>query len=503
MDLKAELSKTNRGMLLWDEAHDDLLKTKPEKVKKGAFDHPYQLLKHTDEFKKVLITEDQEPQVVVLADTDVLSVFKWDPARTPTFYLAGGYKKICFDPMDNQSLKVGILTAGGNAPGLDTIVDSLVKHQFSLWSLNKNHGDAPYELDENGYPRNLKIYGIRGGYTGLVELKPGDPESEKQWLLDLHPRITDSWPLRGCTSLHTLRGKMENNPAEFDNFIETLTAKVKALGLNILYTLGGNGTMKVAGVLAEKLGDQCLVIAGPKTMDNDINFTDFTFGFRTTSDNAIKFLSDFHRETETTERLGIVELFGAASGFVALHAAYACGEVDYVLIPEMVGDTVESALTEFNKMLDSLTKRIRKRRHALLVIAETATIKICSALQNETQPQAKLMEFSQGITDFKEKAFEVVVAKIKEKKLGVGILVSQPKHLIRATPPNGFDIDLCKYTGKLMVDTALGGFTGCSVHLWQGNYVLVPLVTAIEDVKNVDIDSYYFKSTQEKYLLYE
>ena len=83
--------------------------------------------------------------------------------------------------------------------------------------------------------------------------------------------------------------------------------------------------------------------------------------------------------------------------------------------------------------------------------------------------------------------------------IGYGILTNEPRHLIRSTPPNTFDIDLCKYTGKLMVDAALAGYTDCAVNLWQNEYVLVPLATATAKLKEVNIASYYFLSMMEKY----
>ncbi|MFQ6044594.1 MAG: hypothetical protein ACE5PV_27390, partial [Candidatus Poribacteria bacterium] len=102
-------------------------------------------------------------------------------------------------------------------------------------------------------------------------------------------------------------------------------------------------------------------------------------------------------------------------------------------------------------------------------------------------------------------AFNDLVGYFKENLRGChkthGVFAIQPRHLIRGTPPNSFDLDLCKYTGKLMVDTALAGYTQCAVNLWQGRYVLVPLATAIERLKQVDVSGYYFISMMEKYFI--
>jgi 6-phosphofructokinase 1 len=384
---------------------------------------------------------------------------------------------------------------------------------------------------------------------------------DAHWLVDLHPRITDSWVNRGCSSLHALRTDSFNlqkgeEKKKFEHFIHTMAENVRKLKLDVLYTIGGNGTMAVADALGEKLqidgGKPCVVVAGPKTMDNDINFTDVTFGFRTTIDNAIHFLRDFHREAETLERVGIVELFGAASGFVALHAAYASGDADYVLIPEMMGDTVGSARQELEKMVKRIKDRVAKHGHALLVVAEGATIlanaviladreerkgrvlaqlqdldegvkqlvsgqteeigisvrgnleMLSKLIQSSSSPSiaddTKMGEYRHGMKMEQEKAFTNLVDYVKRTS-GRSVFFSQPRHLIRATPPNGYDIDLCKYTGKLMVDTALSGYTRTAVNLWQGRYMLVPLETAVASLKRVDTKDYYYITMWERYFL--
>ncbi len=433
--------------------------------------------------------------ISVLADYDVLSVFVKNDAWSdlPRFLVAGARQTYCLDP---TRLTAGVLTAGGNAPGLDAIVDSLVKRQFLLGTERCKRGGG--QLTEQGFPRGLKFYGIVGGYRGLQDLASAN---DGRWVMKLHPRVTDAWAERGCSSLHALRTETYHpNVPEFQSFIDNLAQGVRKLGLDILYTVGGNGTLTVADALGKRLLDDdckpCLVVAGPKTMDNDVNFTDVTFGYRTTVDNAIRLLRDFHREAETLERIGIMELFGAGSGFVALHAAYASGEADYVLIPEMMGETVESAREELEKAIKRVKLRADKKGHALLVVAEGATIKAQSAIVKDTE----LESFRQGIKQEQEKAFADLVDYVK-LKTGYSVFFSQPRHLIRATSPNGFDTDLCKYTGKLMVDTALSGFTRCAVHLWQGNYVLVPLETAVAKLKRVDTAEYYFITMWEKYLL--
>jgi 6-phosphofructokinase 1 len=546
-------------VLLLNEKESRLITTKCEQLKQiaaeGHIEHPLVGKLPPDAFVPL------NASIPVLADDDVLSVFRKCHAcsHLPQFSLAGARETYKLDP---SRLSVGVLTAGGNAPGLDAIVDSLVKRQFSLGTEQCKKTDIALTAEK--YPPELKFYGIVGGYRGLLELEDA---TNRRWVRQLHPRETDAWATRGCSTLHALRTnsyalesddekERESAQKEFEGFVNTLAEKVRKLRLDILYTIGGNGTLMVADALGKKLldgsGAPCLIVAGPKTMDNDINFTDVTFGFRTTVDNAIQFLRDFHREAETLERVGIVELFGADSGFVALHAAYASGEADYVLIPEMMGGTIKSASDELQKAIAHIRDRLEKKRHAMLVVAEGATTRAYEAMMSDAEERKRricagleemenlagplmteqtaaarekvrasfvasaesikeltpgqvsdtsaLKGFQHGRKKEQEKAFAELVEYIK-RIIGHDVFFSQPRHLIRATPPNGFDMDLCKYTGKLMVDTALSGFTRCAVHLWQGNYVLVPLETAVAKLKRVDTSGYYFMSMWEKYLL--
>jgi len=288
---------------------------------------------------------------------------------------------------------------------------------------------------------------------------------------------------------------------DFGIFIKKLVANIRKLDLDILYTVGGNGTLKITDIIAEELqkdgGKPCTLVSGPKTMDNDINFTDVTFGFRTTVDNATKIIRDIHREAETLERIGIVELFGADSGFVALHSGYASGEADYVLIPETMGNDFNGICLEMEKTIKQLKKRVEDKHHALLIVAEGATGRAKAYIKNNPD---FVKSFEHGDEDEKAQNFAALAEHIK-KICKTKVFSNQPRHLIRATPPNCFDTDLCKYTGKLMVDTALAGYTRCSVQLWQNNYVIVPLETAIAELKKVDTTEYYFTSMREKYLL--
>ncbi len=489
MGLKEQLFKTRRGKTLWNEHTDSLIQFAVERRETGVR-IPHPSAEEIDE--KTFLTDDAT--IAVLSDIEILEIFQecgW--RELPRFLLAGARRELRLPPAE---LKVGVLTAGGNAPGLNVIVDSIVKHQFALGTeYCRQHGITL----RKGFPPDLQFTGIIGGYRGLLNLD--QEQTDRDWTIELNPLVTDAWTHLGCSNLHALRA--ERRP---DNIVR-MAVNVQKLDLDILYAIGGDGTLRAAGQLADKLkefGHKCLVVTGPKTMDNDINFTDYSFGFRTTVDNAIQMLRDFHREAETLERVGVVQLFGAGSGFVALHTAYASDDADYVLIPEALGETVGSTLAELERCVERIKKRREKRNHALLVVAEGAVpiLKVALDAQKAGQPPtAKVAEqFTQGAREKLDNAFLGLMEYFKQH-IAPDIFYVQPRHLIRATPPNGFDIDLCKYTGRLMVDTAMAGYTACTVNLWQGNYVLVPIETAVAGLKKVNTYDYYYNSMTEKYRL--
>lgn len=434
--------------------------------------------------------------VPVIDDPIVTEEFNRRGIKVPSFALAGARDWYRLRP---GRLTVGILTAGGNAPGINTVIDSIVKRHSLLATKAgaKQRGD--------GSICGVSFWGYRGGYTGLVE-------SDR---IPLHVRQTDEASLQPGSMLGIRRGLTPDQLAKQNSIAEReaqvqiaarLACGVSRDQLDILYVIGGNGTITGANALCEQLRVGKIfgrhhfpvrVVAAPKTMDNDVHFTDVTFGFRTTVQNAVDVIQRIHLEAETCGRIAVVELFGASSGFVALHASYASGEVDYVLIPEMIGTTAKEKERAIESATMRMAERFKSRGHALLVVAEGATVRLHTALG----------QFTHGSQEAKREAFDELVTCFRARlttrlcKQMPHVFASQPKHLIRSTPADSSDVDLCKQTGKLMVDAALAGMGQCVVCLWHGRFVLVPMHLAAMQPKRVDISGYYFLSMVEKYLL--
>ena len=424
--------------------------------------------------------------IPVLHDWDTMQVFMHNDCieAYPRFLRAGEQSEYRFNP---TKLKVGILIAGGIAAGLNMVVDSIVKRHFSLAT----------QLAKR-VPNTIRIYGYDGGYKGMMEgrkclLAPSNGAArEADYPTDPPTRVTDPFALsEGSRLLKAGRGKELTDKDEIRTFALEHAKKIVADELDILYVIGGNGTLGWSGHIYEALeGIQnhkpIAIVGGPKSMDNDTFFTDATFGFRTAVDQATDFVLAIHADASSQDRLGLLEVFGAGTGWVALHACYDSGEGDEVLIPERMPEDQKDYDDFLKGILDYVEDRLEDKGHAVLVVAEGA-----------------MPGYRFGDSDAKAKAFETLFSKIKQsygldrKKSGkepFSISDVRTRYLVRSTPPNTYDIELCKVTGKLMVDTALAGFTGCAVHRWQNDYVLVPFRTATERLKRVPIWDYFLQT---------
>jgi 6-phosphofructokinase 1 len=414
--------------------------------------------------------------VPAVHDWDVLEVFREQGMveLVPRFYLAGERNAYFFDP---RKVTVGILIAGGPAAGLNMVIDSIVKRHFALAT----------QMLGSGEQHEVRVYGYHGGYKGFGE----NAKETKVWLAPSrttlrqakrYPEVSkvwfsDDWATDPGVRLTTARDKPLQEPRARRDLALRHAGVVHGEELDILYVVGGEGTLSWAHAICQAVASKpetrrVVVVGGPKTMDNDVNFTDATFGFRTAVDNAAQFIRTIHTAAESMNRLGIIELFGAASGFVALHAGYVSGVADYVMIPE-------PPHPDEDEVLDYLAERKRRKGHAVVVVAEGA-----------------LHSFRQGNVQEKEEAFNSFVRKCRDRFGAVADV--RARYLMRDTAPTTFDLDLCKWSGKLMVDTALAGFTGCTVNLWQGDFVLVPFETATARLKQVVPWSYYLQTLRDR-----
>src|SRR5580765_1702880 len=246
------------------------------------------------------------------------------------FELAGPRAKLFFDP---KQTRAGIVTCGGLCPGLNNVIRSLF--------LELHYG---YGVGE--------VLGFRGGYSGLDPACGAEP-------VKITPQFVDGIHQKGGTILGSSRG-----PVDIGRAVENLIAR----GVNILFTVGGDGTQRGGNDLfqeARKRGHALSVVGVPKTIDNDVGFVSRTFGFFTAIEEAARVLDCAHTEAcSVPGGIGLVKLMGRHAGFVTAGATVASQDVNFALIPEVA--------FELEAFLAALKRRMLAKPHAVIAVAEGA-----------------------------------------------------------------------------------------------------------------------------------
>lgn len=371
-------------------------------------------------------------------------------ASTLYFQEAGPREKIFFDP---AKTKVGIVTCGGLCPGLNDVIRAIV---MELWY---------------GYGvRN--IVGIPYGLEGFI------PEKYGHQLIDLTPDFVSTIYMLGGTVLGSSRGAQD-----FDKIADFLYEK----GINLLFVLGGDGTMKAARSISNAVKEHNLtlsVIGVPKTIDNDINFVEQSFGFVTAVDEATKAIAAAHTEAVGMNNgIGIVKLMGRESGFIATHATVSLSLVNFVLVPE-----AEFVLHGEGGLLPALEERLIHRHHAVIVVAEGAGQYL---MQETGQKDSSGNIILQDIGQYLQKEIK---AYFKERDFPVVIKYIDPSYMVRAVPANADDRVYCGFLGRLAVDAGMSGKTEMAVSRLMGRYVHLPFELVTRQRRRLDITSQYWHS---------
>ena len=247
-----------------------------------------------------------------------------------TFERGGPREQIYFDPTNTRA---AIVTAGGLCPGVNDVIRAIVHELFFMYGVRQ-------------------VRGIRNGFAGL------NPANQLP-MIDLTPDTVRQIHERGGTVLGSSRGAQP---------VEVMVDALVREDIQILFAIGGDGTLKGAHAIFEEVqarGLKICVIGIPKTIDNDISFVSRSFGFDTAVSAAVESLRCAHVEASGHQNgVGIVKLMGRHSGFIAAHAALATGDVNFVLIPE-----VPFELEGAGGLLAALEKRLEARGHAVIVVA--------------------------------------------------------------------------------------------------------------------------------------
>jgi 6-phosphofructokinase 1 len=251
---------------------------------------------------------------------------------------------------------------------------------------------------------------------------------------------------------------------------------LEQMNIGLLFTIGGDGTLKGAQAIAEEIGRRGLkigVIGIPKTIDNDISYVQQTFGFETAVSEATEAIYSAHAEAEGARNgIGLVKLMGRQSGFIAAYATLANSDVNFCLVPE-----VRFTLDVF---LDALQKRLESRRHAVVVAAEGAGQDLMAATaERDASGNIKLGDIGIFLRDHINDHF-------KQAGMDVSLKYIDPSYTIRSMPANPHDSAFCLILGHNAVHAGMAGRTTMVVGNWKGEFTHVPIVAAVSQRKQID-----------------
>ena len=366
---------------------------------------------------------------------------------------------------------IGILTGGGDVPGLNPCIKAVVNRAI----------DEGYE-----------VLGIRRGWGGLLEFNPQEPGNFSKHFIPLDKQVVRTIDRSGGTILHTSRTnpskvKLKDEPEflrdpshlgaeESDlrprDFTPHVLKNLEDLGIEILVPIGGDDTLSY-GERLHREGVE--VIAIPKTMDNDVFGTDYCIGFSTAVTRSVQFIHQLRTSTGSHERIAVVELFGRNSGETSLISSYLAG-VDRALISEVPFDPERLA------KLVIQDKRANPSNYAMVTISEGAHML-----------GGKVIEYGEADAYGHRKlgGIGLMVGEALKKLTGEDIVYQQLAYLMRSGAPDAVDLMVSVNYAHMAMDLILDGVSGRMCALRDGTYTHVPISTITSGVKRVDVDELY------------
>lgn len=370
-------------------------------------------------------------------------------------------------------MKIGILTGGGDVPGLNPCIKEMVNRAI-----------------DNGH----EVVGIRRGWAGLLWIDRNEPDTIRKYIMPLNKATVRTVDRTGGTFLHTSRtnpGKVrvnevpdflrdpdhkdaeESDPRPRD-FTPHVIKNLEHLGVDVLIPIGGDDTLS----FGEKLHSNGFpVIAIPKTMDNDVYGTDYCIGFSTAVTRSVQFIHQLRTSAGSHERICIVELFGRNSGETSLISSYLAG-VDRALISEIPFDPEKLA------ELVMRDKNNNPSNYAMVTISEGAHMiggKVIEFGEADAYGHRKLG----GIGQITEEA-------IKELT-GQNTIYQKIAYLMRSGAPDALDLMVSFNFANMAMLLLESGAKGRMVALRDGKYTHIPMSDVTSGVKRVDVDELYDK----------
>ena len=380
------------------------------------------------------------------ADIDELRAQVQAGVDPPAFELAGPRERIYFDP---ARLRCGIVTCGGLCPGLNDVIRSIV------YCLHEKYGVRA-------------VYGFRFGYEGLVERKGLTP-------IELTTRRVGQIHEVGGTVLGSSRG-----PQPVEEMVNTL----ERLGIELLFTIGGDGTLRGAHSIVEEIRRRDLNIAlvgVPKTIDNDISYIDMSFGFDTAVEAARQATRAAYVEASCHRSgIGLVKLMGRDSGFIASFATLADTQVGLCLIPEVV--------FSIDGVVGAARRRIEKDGYVVIVVAEGAGQDLLAdAAESDASGNRRHGDIGAFL---REKLAET----FRAQGTSVSLKYIDPSYMIRSLPANARDANFCLRLGHAAVHAGVAGKTDTVIGSWRRRLTHVPIPLAVSSRKKVDTNGYLWQT---------
>jgi 6-phosphofructokinase 1 len=362
----------------------------------------------------------------------------------PGFEKAGARKTLFHNP---KNTKAALITCGGLCPGLNNVIKSLV-----------NVLEKDYKVSD--------IVGIRYGYKGLSKFSSQEP-------IQLNSEAVDQIHKQGGTILGSSRGNQD--PQEM---VDVLQEK----GINLLFCIGGDGTLKGAKAIADAANSRnanISVVGIPKTIDNDLGFVEKTFGFETSVQIASEIISCAHNEAEGAENgIGILKLMGRDSGFIAATASLANSVVDFCLIPEL-----PFRLHGPDGLCAAIHNSLKRHKHAVIVVAEGAGQELFENTKRRIDQSGNVLK-----DDIGELLKSEISDYFMQHKIPISIKYLDPSYHIRSVSANASDAVFCHLLAEYAVHAGMAGKTNLAIGYWNNFFTHVPIALATEERRMVSLN---------------
>lgn len=354
----------------------------------------------------------------------------------PSFEQAGPRRMIYFDP---SKVKAAIVSCGGLCPGINDVIRSLVM------CLHYRYGAD-------------NVLGIRYGYQGLIPRYGHD-------VLELTPQMVVDIHEDGGSFLSCSRGQQDTGE---------MVDALERMNVNMLFCIGGDGTLRGAQAIADEIAARGLKIAAvgvPKTVDNDLCFIEKTFGFETAFTVGIDAIRSAHLEAlGAPNGIGLVKIMGRHSGYLAANAALAMNDANFVLVPE-----VPFELEGPKGLLEALRARLERRHHAVILVAEGAGQEFFEGEEHlDASGNVRLRDIGLLLKERIPRYFAGLGMEVNLKYI-------DPSYIVRSTPAIASDSIYCTLLAFNAVHAAMAGKTGMAVGRWNNVFTHVPIKAVVSE----------------------